>query len=79
MSATDSAAAILAGAKNTLQHANNFEASFGGNPPAEFTKKNEFSKASYKMAQTPKPKSAVEDIATGIKNRIEMTDKALNK
>lgn len=79
MSATDSAAAILAGAKKTLQHANNFEASFGGDSPAEFTKKNEFSKASYKMAQTPKPKSEVQDVADGIKSRKEMTDKALNQ
>jgi hypothetical protein len=54
MSAGSSVDAILSGAKKTLQHANNFEAGFGGNSPAAFRKPNEFSKASYKTAQMPK-------------------------
>lgn len=81
MSATNSVDAILAGAKKELGKANDMTKSVEGTPTSAFAPKNEFSQASYKIAQAakPKPKSYVQDVSEGIKNRKEMEDKALKQ
>lgn len=60
---------ILAGAKKTLEHANEFAGSLPHHE--ESAPKHEYSNASYGLAQEAR------DAAEGIKSRAEMTKKAL--
>lgn len=72
MSAGKSVADILAGAKQTLQHAQDFSKSMPAHEspaPTPAAPKHEFSKASYGIAQEAK------SAADGIKARSDMQSK----
>ena len=80
MSAGKSVADILAGAKDTLKHADEFSKSVTDSQPSSITPKHEYSAAPYSMVKKSAPKDysladEAHSAGEGIKARIEMEKK----